>query len=896
MADEFFWGMLGLTVVGLILVAPIVAIVVGARAHTAVKRLRMELEDTQLELRRVQRDLLVFRVAFDDKEVELGTESETEGEIEDEDETEVAPELELAPEPLPEAPVAVETQTQRPAPLVASRPAPAQAESERGTGRAARASRSEAEKYGAWAFAALGGLGLLLGGLLFFAYALDAGWFAWFGPGARFATGIAAGLGALVASEALLRRGYTASSAGSGGAGVGLLYGALYAGFDLYELMGQVPTFALMCGVTAVSTLLAWKRGSRLLAILGLVGGLATPILLSSGANKALILFGYLALLNAGLLFVALQRKWPELPALAMLGSLAIQLGWAVEYGAPDQLPVGLGAALVFAAMYLFAGRHRLAEEPLRSVVLGASLAPWIAALPLLVPRDLVNYTAGGPVFEHPGPLVWLVPAFLVALTLLHSRGAPKVRWLSVAGLAGLGLSQLLVVLGWEPSLERLNAPGHWGHGLVAMSLVAPLLARWPGGGLKDRGPLGELLLSATLLATGALAAVGLVGGGAPMLLACVVGVTVGVVGVLASYQGRGWTAVAGLGGAFLCFHAGLPVWMDDGFVSVAAPAVLAVVAVSSIWPFLAHHGTEGRTRLAPWLASALAGPVFYPFLHVAWEEAWGPQILGLLPVLLGVASLAAAAVLRQRLLAEPGDRKLAMYVIAGTLFACVAVPVQLEGQWITLGWALQAMVLAALGRRFVHPGLRIFALVLVGLVAGRLLIQPTVIDFPAFVHPLFNELVLTYVVVGVSWFVAARQLELQPPILAKLPIPSILRGLVVVLAFALLNLELALFFAVDGVPRFHGGPLGQEMARSISWGLFGAGLLGLGVQTGRRWLRLMAMAFLVLAAAKVFFVDLWDLEGMWRVGSVLGAALSLLGSALLLQKVVLRLQPEEAA
>jgi uncharacterized membrane protein len=882
MDDEIFWGALALLVVGIITLGPVVAMVLAGRATSKLRTVQLELEDTQAGLRTVQRDLLVLKLAVEPLSARTPTPTPEVPVL-------AAPEpvVEAAPEPVVES---------APEPVVESAPEPVvEVAPEPLVARPTTTSIPGIERMGAWAFAAAGGLGLLVGGLLFFAYGLDAGWFAWFGPGARFLTGVLAGIGALVGSELLIRRGYTAGSAGAGGAGVGLLYGALYAGFDLYELLPQGPTFALMCGVTAVSVLLAWKRGSRLLAVLGLLGGLLTPILVSSGDNKALILFGYLALLNAGMLAVAVRRKWPELPALATLGTLIVEVGWALEYGAPDQLPVGLGAALVFAGLYAFAALHERTGERMRRLLLAASLVPWLAVLPLLVPRDLVSYTSGGPRFEDPGPLVWLVPVFLVAMSLLHARLSRRESWLGLASLATLGLSQLVLVLGWEPSLERVGDPLHWGHGLVAMGLVAPLLARWPGGGLSERGRSLELEISASLLATGALAALGVVAGGSSMLLACVVGTTVGVVGALASYQGRGWTAIAGLAASLLPLYGALPRWSDEAFLSVASPAVLAVVAVVTVWPFLAHRDEGGRSRLGPWLASALAGPVFYPFLHLAWEEAWGGEILGLLPVVLGAVSLTAALVLRQRLLAEPGDRKLALYVVAGTLFACVAVPVQLEGQWITLGWALQAMVLAALGRRFVHPGLRLFAVALIGLVAGRLLLEPTVIDFPAQIHPIFNELVVTYLIVGGSWFVAAGQLDKQPPVLEQLPIPSLIRAAVVLLAFALLNLELALLFAEDGMPRFAGGSLGQEMARSISWGLFGAGLLGLGVQVRRRWLRLFAMAFLVLAAGKVFFVDLWDLEGMWRVGSVLGAALSLLGSALLLQKVVLGLEPRDA-
>lgn len=95
-------------------------------------------------------------------------------------------------------------------------------------------------------------------------------------------------------------------------------------------------------------------------------------------------------------------------------------------------------------------------------------------------------------------------------------------------------------------------------------------------------------------------------------------------------------------------------------------------------------------------------------------------------------------------------------------------------------------------------------------------------------------------------------------------------------------------------MPRFAGGTLTQEMIRSLSWAAFGGALLGLGVWGRSRPTRLLAMGFLLLAAGKVFLVDLSSLTGMFRVGSVLGAGLTLIASAILLQRVVLRERDEE--
>jgi uncharacterized membrane protein len=85
-------------------------------------------------------------------------------------------------------------------------------------------------------------------------------------------------------------------------------------------------------------------------------------------------------------------------------------------------------------------------------------------------------------------------------------------------------------------------------------------------------------------------------------------------------------------------------------------------------------------------------------------------------------------------------------------------------------------------------------------------------------------------------------------------------------------------------------------MVRSLSWAGFGVALLLAGLARRAKWLRIMALVFLLLAALKVFLRDLWQLEGLVRVGSIFGLGGFLLLAALLFQRVVLRDDDEGAA
>ena len=70
------------------------------------------------------------------------------------------------------------------------------------------------------------------------------------------------------------------------------------------------------------------------------------------------------------------------------------------------------------------------------------------------------------------------------------------------------------------------------------------------------------------------------------------------------------------------------------------------------------------------------------------------------------------------------------------------------------------------------------------------------------------------------------------------------------------------------------------------------AALLAWGLRAGRRPVRLAALALVGLASAKVFVVDMADLDGLWRVLSFLGLGLSLIGLSALYRRVVTATPP----
>jgi len=104
--------------------------------------------------------------------------------------------------------------------------------------------------------------------------------------------------------------------------GILILYAVTFAcrSFYHFPFFGLIPTFALMSLITAATFLLAVRMDALVVAILGIAGGFLTPVLLSTGQDNPFGLFGYIALLDVGLLAVARRKEWSSLPILALLG------------------------------------------------------------------------------------------------------------------------------------------------------------------------------------------------------------------------------------------------------------------------------------------------------------------------------------------------------------------------------------------------------------------------------------------------------------------------------------------------------------------------------------------------------------------------------------------------
>ena len=301
--------------------------------------------------------------------------------------------------------------------------------------------------------------------------------------------------------------------------------------------------------------------------------------------------------------------------------------------------------------------------------------------------------------------------------------------------------------------------------------------------------------------------------------------------------------------------------------------------------------GARAKRRFEPYLAAVLASVPFFFFARDAMVDAgldWG---IGILPV--GQAILMMILVLRLLGIEQPSQRqltRLATVAAAALAFITLAIPLQLDKQWITLAWALEGAALVWLFTRIPHRGLLVWATGLLSIVFVRLVLNPEVFSYhPASHLPVLNWYLYTYLVSAIAFFLAAY---FWPRDVRAGMAAANVGGTIIL--FVLLNIEIADFYSKGPnlAFNFFSSSLAQDLTYTIGWAVFAVAMLIAGIAFHTRSARVAALLLLVVTILKCFLHDLARLGGLYRVGSLLGLAMSLVLVGILLQKFVMSKRP----
>ena len=215
---------------------------------------------------------------------------------------------------------------------------------------------------------------LLIGVSYFLKFAFDNNWI---GPAGRVAIGLLAGIGVVVWSEGFRAKGYAAFSYSLKAVGIGTLYLSLWAAFQVYNLIPSGVAFAMMLAVTGATAAMALSQDAQILAAFALAGGFTTPLLLSTGHNRELALFSYVAVLDIATLVLVTIKPWRRLLVMSYAGTLLLYFGWYAQFYTRNQLTPTIAFATLFFA--IFAVAPLLTLHPKGENVLLAAIPAFLA-------------------------------------------------------------------------------------------------------------------------------------------------------------------------------------------------------------------------------------------------------------------------------------------------------------------------------------------------------------------------------------------------------------------------------------------------------------------------------------------------------------------------------------
>lgn len=166
------------------------------------------------------------------------------------------------------------------------------------------------------------GVVILVVGIGFFLrYSVEQGWLT---EPARALLAAGAGLAMLLAGTQMLGRKYHLFGQGMLGAGIATLYFSAFAAFRFYELIPMETAFGLMIVITLLAGGISVRFNSALVAVLGILGGYGTPVMLSVGVVNFLGLYSYMLILGVGVLGISIWKKWPVLHYLSFACTYAL--------------------------------------------------------------------------------------------------------------------------------------------------------------------------------------------------------------------------------------------------------------------------------------------------------------------------------------------------------------------------------------------------------------------------------------------------------------------------------------------------------------------------------------------------------------------------------------------
>ncbi|HUR36846.1 MAG TPA: DUF2339 domain-containing protein [Terriglobales bacterium] len=289
-------------------------------------------------------------------------------------------------------------------------------------------------------------------------------------------------------------------------------------------------------------------------------------------------------------------------------------------------------------------------------------------------------------------------------------------------------------------------------------------------------------------------------------------------------------------------------------------------------------------------IAIAVFNPIIYFGVLYSLYEADYQEQLAWVAIALAAIYIALSRQLDDQLNQLPDEGRVEkwLHLALGLGFLTLAIPIKLDGHWITMGWLIEAGLLLAVGHRARIDFLKYASLGALALGVVRLLfIENFTVE-----HLLFNWRFVSYltaiaVFAGVAWMIRQEHGSKHQAFTVALVCIN-------VLALIALNYEVAGYFDrlrsdFKGNDRYvydwGENQRARDFTYSALWMLYGSAALIIGFWRKLASLRWQALMLIGITIAKVFLYDLSNLTGIWRVLSFIALGALLIAISFLYQK-----------
>jgi uncharacterized membrane protein len=695
-----------------------------------------------------------------------------------------------------------------------------------------------------------------------------------------------------------------------------------------------------------IASLLAARYSALPIAVLGLIGGFLTPVLLTTGRDNQTGLFTYIALLDAGVLALAYSKRWRVLNYMSFVATALTFAAWMVTFYDGEKLwPTIFFLTLFFVIFSLLGITYNVFNRQPTS---------W-ADLIMVFLNGLLYFGTSYELLDddhraYLGLFAVMVSAFYLGLGYFTYRRDSEDRLLiyTFLGLAFLFLvlavpiqmDQHWVTMGWaiEGAVmtwiglrvdDRISRYG-------ALLLFAIAVAHWVGVDVNDFAySAGETFTP--LLNRRAFSCAVLVGSlaaavwfyrrmgegsddeeralflGAYTLTANALALALFSLDASDYFEQKKALAAASqpsdrpgrienmrlftLSALWAIYGAaalGVSLTRKLKPLRLAALALLAATAVKLLASDLAYYDARWHTTVFNLTFAAfvllIAALLYGARRYARAEDLQEGERFTAVAVMIATANLLAIVVLSAEAMGH-FERAQAMVREQASVLDVSARLENLKQLALSAVWTIYGATALIIGIRRNQRATRLVSIGLLAIAAIKLL----VVDLSFYDAPwhtlIFNHtfaafaLLIAALSVAVRFYARAEEVDEQERAML-LPVLIVAADLLAIIA---LSAEASGFFArqirADGA-EIRDLRLARQLSLSVIWAVYGGAMLVIGIVRRHRLLRIMALLLLGVTIFKVFIIDLASLEQIYRTISFIVLGLILLAVSFLYQRL----------